>query len=373
MAIALPVVLGLVWMAHGAMMMRGTVRFFEMGRGYGFIAPHDPGPTRGRDVFVSYSSIVSTARFRFLLADQRVQFELVLSDSRANRYRAGNVTSIGGGPIDYHAWTSRNITVGTVVAFSKEQGLGIVATVDKPMFWVIVPSIDAIVDPGPSSLTAGEPVTFEIVRNQIGSMVAERVARLGLPANCSSRIVRSNASSTDKEFRPGTTNGSWHRPTSDGMSWDGLQTGVVVLFSPVLKCGLIRLAQDPSQMLIGRTRSSVRRSRTALLVGETVEFEIKQDDKGRVFAHRVTRPLGTRLPDTPASNRMPSISGADSRLSQSTARPNDRSSRRTSTARPGYYSSLRGPDHQHGTLVLVYSPVLAVYPVYSPCWAYYGH
>jgi CspA family cold shock protein len=48
----------------------GTVKWFDEGKGFGFIAPEDGG----KDVFVHYSTIEGKG-FRTLAENQRVEFE----------------------------------------------------------------------------------------------------------------------------------------------------------------------------------------------------------------------------------------------------------------------------------------------------------
>ncbi|NED99710.1 cold-shock protein [Phytoactinopolyspora halotolerans] len=68
-------------------MPTGTVKWFDSGKGYGFIAP-DEGDD---DVFVHYTAIVSTGGFRTLEDGQRVQFDVTRGD-RGNQ--ADNVSPI---------------------------------------------------------------------------------------------------------------------------------------------------------------------------------------------------------------------------------------------------------------------------------------
>ncbi len=49
----------------------GTVKWFDDGKGYGFITP-DGG---GKDLFAHFSEIQSTGGFRSLAENQKVQFE----------------------------------------------------------------------------------------------------------------------------------------------------------------------------------------------------------------------------------------------------------------------------------------------------------
>ena len=64
---------------------KGTVKFFNDKKGYGFITKED-----GSDVFVHFSSIVSDYDFKTLKQDQAVEFE-VESDDRGDK--AVNVTA----------------------------------------------------------------------------------------------------------------------------------------------------------------------------------------------------------------------------------------------------------------------------------------
>jgi CspA family cold shock protein len=51
-------------------MANGTVKWFDDGKGYGFITPEDGG----KDVFVHHSNIAGSG-FKSLAEGQRVQFE----------------------------------------------------------------------------------------------------------------------------------------------------------------------------------------------------------------------------------------------------------------------------------------------------------
>jgi cold shock protein len=64
---------------------QGTVKFFWVDKGYGFIVPDD----RGRDVFVDRSELEKTGLLR-LFPSQRVTFEVEL-DSKSGRPRAVSV------------------------------------------------------------------------------------------------------------------------------------------------------------------------------------------------------------------------------------------------------------------------------------------
>jgi CspA family cold shock protein len=58
--------------------VRGTVRWFNAQKGYGFIAPE----TGGKDVFVHYTAIQMEG-FRKLEADDVVEFEVVQGEKGA--------------------------------------------------------------------------------------------------------------------------------------------------------------------------------------------------------------------------------------------------------------------------------------------------
>lgn len=53
-------------------MTKGTVCWFNAGKGYGFIAPQDGG----QDVFTHYSSIERSGGYKTLRRGQRVEFEI---------------------------------------------------------------------------------------------------------------------------------------------------------------------------------------------------------------------------------------------------------------------------------------------------------
>lgn len=68
--------------------MTGTVKWFNAGKGYGFIS-NDEG---GEDVFVHFSAI-QTEGFRTLREGQKVSFD-VEEDAAKGKLRAANVTPI---------------------------------------------------------------------------------------------------------------------------------------------------------------------------------------------------------------------------------------------------------------------------------------
>lgn len=59
-------------MAKGAAMAQGTVKWFNEGKGFGFVTPEEGGP----DLFVHFRAIQMTG-YKRLEEGQRVQFEIV--------------------------------------------------------------------------------------------------------------------------------------------------------------------------------------------------------------------------------------------------------------------------------------------------------
>ncbi|GAA2487699.1 hypothetical protein GCM10010198_44240 [Nocardia seriolae] len=56
---------------EGQVMVRGTVKWFDSEKGFGFISPDEGGP----DVFVEYTAVEGDG-FRSLVEGQRVEFEV---------------------------------------------------------------------------------------------------------------------------------------------------------------------------------------------------------------------------------------------------------------------------------------------------------
>jgi len=70
-------------------MYKGTVKWFNESKGYGFIAKDDGGD----DVFVHFSSIVADG-FKTLSEGQRVMFDVEKDPRNSSKLRAANVQAI---------------------------------------------------------------------------------------------------------------------------------------------------------------------------------------------------------------------------------------------------------------------------------------
>ena len=70
-------------------MRQGTVRWFNAGKGYGFVA----GDDGGEDVFVHFSAIVAEG-YRKLKEGQKVSFETEADPKNPNKLRAVNVRAL---------------------------------------------------------------------------------------------------------------------------------------------------------------------------------------------------------------------------------------------------------------------------------------
>ena len=66
----------------------GTVKWFNEGKGFGFIAPDDGS----KDLFAHFSEIKSGSGFKSLQENQRVEFEV---KQGAKGPQAANITVIG--------------------------------------------------------------------------------------------------------------------------------------------------------------------------------------------------------------------------------------------------------------------------------------
>jgi len=72
-----------------SLMYKGTVKWFNESKGYGFIANDDGG----EDVFVHFSSIVGDG-FKTLSEGQRVTFDVEKDPRNSSKLRAANVQAI---------------------------------------------------------------------------------------------------------------------------------------------------------------------------------------------------------------------------------------------------------------------------------------
>ena len=70
--------------------MSGSVKFFNSGKGFGFIEGSD-----GQDYFVHFSAITASDGYKSLADGEQVQFD-VEADPRSGKMRAANVTGPNG-------------------------------------------------------------------------------------------------------------------------------------------------------------------------------------------------------------------------------------------------------------------------------------
>lgn len=68
-------------------MSKGTVKWFNAEKGFGFIANDDGGD----DIFVHFSAIVSNG-YKSLTEGQKVNFDIEPDSRNSDRLRAANVT-----------------------------------------------------------------------------------------------------------------------------------------------------------------------------------------------------------------------------------------------------------------------------------------
>lgn len=72
---------------NGGGRIRGTVKWFNDAKGFGFITPDDGG----KDCFVHFSAISGDAKFKSLADNDRVEFEITQS---AKGPQASNVIKV---------------------------------------------------------------------------------------------------------------------------------------------------------------------------------------------------------------------------------------------------------------------------------------
>mmetsp|Transcript_35609 Transcript_35609/g.33765 ORF Transcript_35609/g.33765 Transcript_35609/m.33765 type:complete len:126 (+) Transcript_35609:42-419(+) len=72
----------------------GKVKFFDVTKGFGFIAPNDGSP----DCFVHQTAIVSDG-FRSLAEGEDVEYDVVSDPNKGGKLSASNVTGPDGSPV----------------------------------------------------------------------------------------------------------------------------------------------------------------------------------------------------------------------------------------------------------------------------------
>lgn len=149
-------------------MPRGTVRWFDPDRGFGFLAPAD-APDGGADLFVHASAIVSTDGTRLLREGQGVEFEVGAGDRGpvAERVRV----------TDDAAPDAPLGILGTIAWYEPAKGYGFAAP-DTGGPEIFVHS-SAIVTGG--VVTAGQRVAFLVAEGERGPQ-AEHLLPLGTAA-----------------------------------------------------------------------------------------------------------------------------------------------------------------------------------------------
>ena len=119
----------------------GTVKRFDVEKGFGFLSPDDGG----RDVFVHWTSLVDDGGFRTLEQGQRVEFDVVQGDRGP---QAADVTPLDRTPVPVPGRTE-----GTVLWFAADKGFGFVQPADGgPDVFVhataLAPSAGSALEPG---------------------------------------------------------------------------------------------------------------------------------------------------------------------------------------------------------------------------------
>jgi CspA family cold shock protein len=71
----------------------GQVKWFNVKSGYGFITAD------GKDIFVHYSSIISSTSYKYLLLGEYIEFELTNSVNENHVYQANDITGLNGGKL----------------------------------------------------------------------------------------------------------------------------------------------------------------------------------------------------------------------------------------------------------------------------------
>ncbi|CAB9524096.1 Y-box-binding protein 2 [Seminavis robusta] len=78
--------------------IKGSVKWFSIRKGYGFITPSSDNAPSEEDIFFHQTSIVADGKNAFLEADYEVEFEVYKDD--AGKYKCKNVTKPGGDPCE---------------------------------------------------------------------------------------------------------------------------------------------------------------------------------------------------------------------------------------------------------------------------------
>lgn len=153
-------------------MPEGTVKRWNMQKGFGFITPTNPPSTN--DVFVHQSALQMDG-FRCLCEGEAVKFELTQEED--GRSRASSVTAPDGGKLK-GLWADEAHQTGTVARWRADKGFGFITPADGgDDVFVHQSAIHAI---GYRSLNVGETVEYAVGSEEgSGRLKASKVTASG--------------------------------------------------------------------------------------------------------------------------------------------------------------------------------------------------
>jgi cold shock CspA family protein len=263
-----------------ATMVTGTVKWFNVKRGYGFITRNDTN----EEVFVHYTDIVNNnpnKAVRSVGVGEFVEFDVVVSK---NCHEAANVLAPEGIPVKPKKIVATKVT-GTVNCFNIVRGYGFITRNDtkEDVFF----HYNNIVQNNPKkairSVGNGELVEFDVVVGNKGNEASNVSRPEGIPVKGSGSSFKNDANEEPKEIVTTKVTGT--------VNWFNVERGY----------GFITRNDTKEDVFVHQTaivKYNTNNSVRSVCNGELVEFEVVVGDMG-YEASNVSGPEGIPVKGSP--------------------------------------------------------------------------